>query len=759
MTELSVVGKPLPRIDAVVKATGSARFADDISVLGALRGKVLRSPYAHAKILNIDTSKAERLPGVRGIITGKDFPGIKFGFLPQTRDQLPFATDKTRFVGEAVAAVAAIDEEVAEEALHLIKVDYEVLQPVLTAQEAIKEGAPLVHEHAAGNIAFTAKYHYGDVDQGFLQSDHVKELKLRSQRVSHGFIEPHSILAEWDNTGKVHIQASKQSPYITWRHLCRALNLPLSKVWITNPYVGAGFAGKHDPFDLDFAAIVLARKTGRPVKIVVDITDILGAYRQRHSKDAWIKLGVKKDGTLMALDCKVYFEGGAYACVGPLNLHVFGSALLAPYRIPNARYEAHRIYTTKSPCGALRGQSAVIGRYVLESALAAVADDLGMDPLEIRRKNALYDGEKIVSGHVMENFIVRDTIERVNNLLDWKEKKKQRTPYRGIGFACTTCPSGTRVRGHWASAAAVKVSEDGAVTLIQGGTEVGQGSDTVLAQIAAEVLGLRLEDITVAAEDSETSILEEGVYSSRTTVWAGNAAKAAAEDARNQLAEVASKMFEIPAKDIVFKDRKVYFKDNPSIFASFASVAREADFEHGKPIYGRGSWGAVQSSQTDLKSAGGHFTPGQGASTICLEVEVDPETGMVKMLNSVAVTDNGQPINPLTLEGQMEGTGLAHYAQGLFEECVVDSEGQPLNADFLNYSIPTAMEIPSFKMESIIGANPYGPFGAKGGGESIATAALAAAANAVSDAIGVRMVDLPITPDKILKAIKEKKQK
>ncbi len=758
MAELSVIGKRLPRVDAVVKATGSARFADDITIQGMLRGKLLRSPYAHARILNIDTSRAEKLPGVRGIITGKDFPGIKFGFIPQTRDQLPFATEKTRHVGEAVAAVAAVDEEVAEEAIHLIKVDYEVLQPVLTIEEALRDGAPFIHENAKKNTAFSANFHYGDVEKGFLESDCVKELKVKSQRVSHGFIEPHSVLAEWDSAGRVQIQASKQSPYITWRHLCRALNLPLSKVRITNPYIGAGFAGKHDPFDLDFAAIILSRKTGRPVKIVVDITDILGAYRQRHSKDAWIKLGAKKDGTLTAVDCKVYLEGGAYACVGALNLHIFGSSLLAPYRLPNARYEGHRIYTTKSPCGALRGQSAVVARYVFESALSAVADELGIDQLDIRLKNALYDGEKSTNGRVMENFIVRDTIEQLSKLVNWKEKKTQKIPNRGIGFACTTCPSGTRVRGHWASAAAIKIGEDGGVTVIQGGTEVGQGSDTVMAQIAAEVLGLRLEDITVATEDTETSILEEGVYSSRTTVWAGNAVRVAAEDARRQLAEVASRMFEIPAADIVFKDGKVFYKDNPGVFAAFSAVARESDFEHGKPIYGRGSWGAVQTGHTDLQSDGGHFTPGEGASTVSLEVEVDPETGMVKMLDSRAVTDNGQPINPLMLEGQMEGTGLAHYAQAFYEQCIVDSAGQPLNADFCDYFIPTAMEIPSFAMKSIVGENPYGPFGAKGGGESIASAAMATAANAVSAAIGVRMTDLPITPDKVLKAIQDKKK-
>lgn len=755
MAELQVVGKRLPRVDAAVKATGSAIFAADISVQGMLYGKILRSPFAHARILNIDTSKAERLPGVRAVITGKDFPGIKFGFLPFTRDQLPFALEKTRFVGEVVAAVAATDDDIAEEALELIRVDYEELPAVFTVEQAMKEGAPLVHDHAKGNVTFKANYNYGDVDKAFQGADYIREERLSSQRVNHGFIEPHSMLAQVDATGKVLMQGSKQSPYITWRHFCRAMDLPLNKVRLLNPYVGGAFSGKHDPHDLDFAAVKLAMKTGRPVKIVVSMDDILGAYRQRHSKEAWIKVGVKKDGTIVAIDAKLFSEGGAYACVSPLNLQIFGISLLEPYRISNARYEGTRFYTNKPPCGAMHGQSVPIARYVLESVLSAIADDLGIDQLEIRLRNAHKDGETTLSGKLLVNYVFTDTINKMSQAIDWQGWKAKKKPYRGMGFACTAVSSGTRVRGHWASAAVVKLTEDGTATVSHGGTELGQGCDTVMAQIAAESLGLKLEDITVATEDSDNTILEEGIFSSRTTVWAGNAVKAAAEDARDQLAEAAARVFKVDKGDIEFRDRRVFVRGNPDKGMSFGEMVREADFEQGRPIYGRGSWaGPVGHAHYDKVEGG--MTPGAGSLTLAVEVEVDPETGKVKILNSVAVCDNGQPINPMMLEGQMEGGNLFQFGLAFSENCLTDEKGVPLTHDFLNYKIARATEAPHASLHSIITQNVFGPFGAKGGGESFCTAALAAAVNAVSDAIGVRMTDLPMTPDKVLKALEKK---
>ncbi|MBI2917988.1 MAG: molybdopterin-dependent oxidoreductase [Chloroflexi bacterium] len=754
MSELAVVGKSVPRKDGVVKVIGQAQFGGDLVAPGMLHGKVLRSPYAHARIVSIDTSRAKRLPGVRTVITGKDFPGIKFGFLPITRDQLPFATDKARYYGEAVAAIAAGDEDTAEEALDLIKVEYEELPALLSVQEALRPGAPLIHSDKPGNIAFTAKYHHGNVDRGFEECDYVKEEHLSSQRISHGFIEPHCMLASVEGD-RVILQGTKQSPYITWRHLCRAMDLPLSKVRMLNPYVGGAYSGKHDPFDVDFAATKLALVTGRPVRVELTQDEVLGFGRQRHAKDCWIKLGAKKDGTLVALDTRAYFEGGAYTACAPINLLALGSGLLMPYRIPNARYDGAKVYTNRPPCGAVRGQARVIASYILEAVLTDLANDMGIDQVEIRRKNALLNNERNCAGVVFENFIFPEVADRLKQMMPWPDKQSEKKSFHGIGFATCAYGSGARTRGHWASAAVVKVTEDGGVNLVQGATELGQGSDTVLSQIVAEALGVRYEDVSVAEEDTDASVLEQGIFSCRTTVWAGNAARIAAEDARRQLAEVAATLLEADPNDIEFRLGNVYVKSDPRRSITFNEVVRKAYYEKGQPIYGRGTW-AMDAGRVDWATAGEHFTPGRGVVCMAVEVSVDPETGKVRILNLWGAHDNGQPVNPAMLGGQLEGGSLAHLAQGVFEECLTDEHGKPLNADFFDYKMPTALDAPHFSGQPVIVHNPYGPFGAKGGGEDLSSCALAAVTNAITDAIGVRVPDLPLTPQKVLKALKQK---
>ncbi|MFQ5827219.1 MAG: xanthine dehydrogenase family protein molybdopterin-binding subunit, partial [Dehalococcoidia bacterium] len=565
MEEYKVIGKPVTRIDAALKVTGQATYAADISLPGQLYARLLRSPYAHAKILNIDTSRAERLPGVRAVVTGKDFPQTRFGFLPSTRDRVSWPRDKVRHYGEAVAAVAATSEDIAEEALDLIKVDYEELPVVLTSQEALAEGAPLVHEDKERNIAYKYGCHYGDVDKGLAESDYVKEVVLRSQRVVCGFIEPHSIVTHVDASGRVVIQASKQSPYIVWRHFCRGMDLPLGKVRIINPYIGGAFSGKQDPFDLDFAAVMLAMKTGRPVKCTMGQDEVLATQRQRHSKVATFKLGVKRDGTLVALDCHLVSEGGAYACVSPLNIEIFGNAgLIFPYRLPNIRYEGMRVYTNKAPCGAVRGQSLVIARYMFESLLSMVADDLGLDQFEIRYKNAYRNGDVTPTGWLVSDWDFADALEKVAKGISWEERKKNPIPNRGIGFGGIGLGTGhSRITGYTASGSVVKVAEDSSVNVVYGGTEIGQGIDTVVAQVTAEVLGVPVEDIVVGAEDTDYSILEAGMYGSRGTVHATGSIKAAAEDARRQLAEIAAHMLEVAPEKLEFAGGRIFVQDNP----------------------------------------------------------------------------------------------------------------------------------------------------------------------------------------------------
>ncbi|MBI4331350.1 MAG: molybdopterin-dependent oxidoreductase [Chloroflexi bacterium] len=757
MEEYAVVGKRLPRVDGPVKATGGAVYAADISLPGMLFGKMLRSPYAHARILNIDYSQALKLPGVRAVCTGKDFPGIKYGFLPSTRDQLPMATDKVRHYGEAVAAIS---EDIAEEALDLIVVDYKELPVVLTATEAMREGAPLVHEEHGSNIAATTRLNFGDVEKGFRESDLVREESFTTERVSVGFIEPHAVVASVDASGNVTLQGSKQSPYITWRHFCRAMDLPLSKVKVINPYVGGGFSGKHEPFDLDFAATVLSRKTGLPVKIVLSQDEVISSFKQRHHKDVWIKVGMKKDGMLVACDCRLINEGGAYASVGPYNMVVFTLGLVMPYRISHLRYEAHRIYTNKPWCGAVRGQSVPVARYAFEALMHRMINELGLDQVETRRKNAIRQGDTTINGMKIDSCGLDEAIDKAAGMVNWEQHKRQRLPNRGVGFACTSMPSGTRMGGHYGCAAVVKIDEDGGVSLLHGGTEIGQGCDTVLAQMAAEVLGVSLDDVRVIPESTDTSVLEAGMYGSRCTFWSGNAVKAAAEDARRQLAEIASPLLKTDKEDLVFRGRKVFPRGREEKAVPLLDIVRQAYYSRGQPIYGRGSWAANDIDLPDMKTGSGNIAHGWGFFAQAVEVEVDPKTGQVKLLKSVCARDAGRPINPLTLDGQVEGGTVFTSGQALWEECQFDEKGIPLQSSFADYKMPTIRDAPLANLNhDIITNDPWGPFGAKGAGESSNSTTLAAIANAVQDATGMAVNELPVRPEKVLAALKKRERR
>ncbi|MDP2645703.1 MAG: xanthine dehydrogenase family protein molybdopterin-binding subunit [Desulfobacterales bacterium] len=759
MEEFAFIGKPVPRIDGPAKVTGAATYAGDLILPGMLHGKLLRSPLAHARIVHMDTRRAESLPGVKSVVSGKDFPGALVGFMKTYSDRPPIALDRVRYVGEAVAAVAAVSEDVAEEALDLIDITYEKLEPVLSIEEARREGAPQLHDHAKNNIGAECNFSFGDVDRAFSAADYVREEEFFSQRVGIGFIEPHVALASVDASGRVTFQGTKQSPYITWRQLCKGLRLPLNKIRIINPYVGGAFSGKHDAFDLDFCAVRLAQKTGRPVRITVGQDEILAFYRQRHEKRMWMKLGVSKDGTLLALDCKLTAEGGAYLGVGPVNIFVFGARLTVPYRLPNLRYEAYRFYTNKPVCGAVRGQANAIARYAFESLLSIVADEIGVDQVQIRLKNALKPGETTINGIQISPSDFSGTVSKCAELIDWEKKKGEKIPYRGIGFGSVGMASGGRMGGHFASSAIVKIAEDGTAVLNHGGTEIGQGCDTVFAQMLAEVLGLAFEDVQVGTEDSDTSVFDPGMFGDRCTVWSGNAVIAAAKDARRQIADVAAEMLGVRPEDLQFRQRKVFVKDNPDKSLPFGTVVRNIIYGKGRSIYGTGSW-APDIEVADLsKGFAGKFTPSWAFITQAVEVEVDPETGKVKLLRVAIADESGRPINPALLDGQHTGGVTQMIGHALFEECLFDDQGQPLTTSFGEYKMPTAMDVPEFSIAPVLAPDPVGPFGAKGAGESATCATLPAVANAIAAAIGVRIKDLPITPEKILKAIQEQRAK
>ncbi|MCJ7596515.1 MAG: xanthine dehydrogenase family protein molybdopterin-binding subunit, partial [Desulfobacterales bacterium] len=661
----------------------------DLVAPGMVHGKILRSPVAHAKILNIDTSRAKALPGVLAVITGKDFPGKPYGTRPDTRDQLPLPITKVHHFGEGVAAVAAIDEDTAEEALDLIKVDYEELPVVLTAEDALKPDAPLVNEFKETNLPYFSDFNFGDVERGFKEADHIMEEKFSSQRVSVGFIEPHACLAEVDPTGRILLQGSKQSPYVTWRHMCRALDIPLSKMRIVNPFVGGGFSGKHDPFDVDFASVRLAQITGRPVKIVLNYDEVLAAYRQRNAMDARLRLGVKKNGEITAHEAECVLEGGPICGIGPFNIYYFGAFLNIPYKIPAIKYHGSLVYSNRAPCGTVRGQEIVLAQFALDSLLHMAGEDLGIDPVEMRLKNAVTDHWTTANGIVVDVSGLSRGIEKSAEAIQWKKSRKQRPKGRGIGFSCASHPSGPRLGGHFGSSVVLKLVEDGSVVVTHGGTEIGQGCNTVFCQMAAEVLGLTMEDVVQGVSDSDTTIFDSGMFGDRCTYWDGNATILAAKDLKRQLAETVAKDLNANPEDLEFKDKRIFVKGNPEKGVDFLLAVRRAYYEQGTPLYGRGYWAATDIDLVDWKTGKGNLAHGLDFIATAIELEVDEETGKVRLIKAAHGDDAGQPVNPLMLDGQVIGGSTHMMGHGLMEESLYDKKGRVLNITWRDYKQPT----------------------------------------------------------------------
>ncbi len=757
LEELEVIGKPLPKRDARLKVTGEAKYGADIRLPGMLHGKLLRSPHAHARIVNIDTSDAERLKGVRAVITGRDFPGILYGNFPHTRDYLPLAIDRVRYIGEEVAAVAADDEDTAWEALDLIKVDYEPLPAVFDPEEAMKEGAPQLYDDRPGNLSSKSEWGFGDIEKGFQESDHVREETYNTQAIKHGMLETHACIGFWGGEGKITLWACKQSPYIVWRQLAMGLGLPPSQIRIIQTYVGAGNSGgKQEAMPMDFAAVMLSKKTGRPVRIVHTMEEVLTIGHMRHPFKIKLRMGVKKDGTIHAVQYHVIGDGGAHSSIGQLSIFNPGMYPLIIYRIPNYRYDAYRIFTNKSWAGALRGHCSPQTFFAFESLLDIIADDLGIDQIEIRKKNAVYSGYETPSGIKITTCALTECIEKAAEISGWKKKKGKMPKNQGIGIGCAGFISGPGIMGHAACAAMLKVNEDGRVALLSGATDVGQGCDTVLSMIAAEVLGTRLEDVTFSLVDSDITPLDPGTWGSRVTHCAGNAVKNAALDAKKQLAEVAAKLMETKEDDLVFRDRKVYVKDNPDKTMPLEKLVKHCQDRLGRPIMGRGYYRAPI-GMMDFAKGYGNVAPAYSFYAQVFEIEVDPETGKVHILNVTTVHDAGRLLNPMLARGQLIGSFIMHQGQALFESLIRDETGKTLNPSFTNYKMMTSMDIPgNCSFYSVGLPDAEGPFGAKECGEGSASPCLGGLANAISDAIGVKVKDLPVTPDKIIKALREK---
>ncbi|MDP2644668.1 MAG: xanthine dehydrogenase family protein molybdopterin-binding subunit [Desulfobacterales bacterium] len=754
------IGTRLPRIDGIIKATGEARYGADLSLPGMLSGKILRSPHPHARILGIDTRRAAQLPGVRAVVTGKDTTGFKGGGIGSNGDEPYLAMEKVRFIGDDVAAVAAIDEEIAEEALDLIQVEYEMLPTVDDPVAAMGPESPLLHDHAPRNISLQTDLAYGDVDEAFKKCDYVREDRFETAPIRHAFLEPHAALASWDQSGKLSFWGSKQSPYFTYRNMAKAFGIALNRVRVVQPYIGGGFGGKNEMFGVDFCAALLSRRTGKPVKIVVSQEEVLYAFRQRHPTVIDIKTGLKKDGTLMALEADIVADGGAYLSIGAMSLYLMCAFLCVPYRLPNMRTRGRRVYTNTQPSCAMRGHGVPQSRFAAEVQLDLAAKEMGLDPMDVRLKNALKPGETTPNGFKITSCGLEESLVKgKQTMARWIKERPRQTDgkiKRGIGVGCYGFVVGPRLAGHNTAAAVVKVHEDGGVSLMTGSTDCGQGSDTVMCQIAAEVLGVRMEDIQYNMVDSDVTPVDPGTYGSRVTFITGNAVRVAAEDVRDQLAQVAAGALEANPKDIVFRDRQVFVAGSQQRGMPFSRLVKTAQYSGiGKTLIGRGYWSPKGIDVVDFKTGRGNISATYSFGTQIAEVELDTTSGRIRVTRMAALHDGGQPLNTMAVEGQLEGALIAAVGHTLSEE-IIRQDGQTMNPSFLEYKLPTTLDVCDVEIVHTDVYDDQGPFGAKECGEGIQVAVVPAIVNALYDATGVSFKRIPVTPDRVLEALGKK---
>jgi 4-hydroxybenzoyl-CoA reductase subunit alpha len=756
--QFNVVGTRVPMLDAGLKVKGAAQFTDDLILPGMLFGKILRSPLPHARILNIDTSKAEKLPGVRGVVTGRDIPDRQYGIVPMAKDEYALAKDKVRYIGDDVAAVCAIDPEIAEEALELIDVDYEELAAVFDPREAIKEGAPVIHEGVKNNTSFAINKEFGDVARAFAESDGVFEDRFYSQAVNHAPLEPHAALAQFDPlNGDLTLWSSTQIPFFLRRNLSNTLQIPESKVRVIKPKVGGGFGQKIDMFAKDFCAAWFAIHLGKPVKFVYEREEVFISTRQRHPMYITVKTGVKKDGTILGQQFQAHADGGAYNSTAPTMIALSCFFLMIPYHIPNLIYEGYHIYTNKPVGGAMRGHGIPQARFAVERQLDMIAGRMGVDPVEIRIKNSIHAGQPHSAGFVINTCGFSESVTRAAESIGWQEKRGKLPLGRGVGLAGASFPSGVSNMSHISSGAVVQLGRDGAVNVLSGAADIGQGAETVISQIVAEELGVSLEDIRITAADTGITPLDPGTFGSGVTVRAGNAARLAAMSARNKLFEFIAEKLEANLADLVAENRNIFVKGSPEKGMTFSAALKAYQYaDLPMPIVGRGSWMAPASEPTTLFKEDGNFAPNYSFMTQAAEVEVDLQTGRVKLLKMVTAHDCGTPINPMLVEGQLEGSVVGGMGQALYENVIVE-KGQVMNPSFLDYGFPTFMEMPEIEAIEVETDDPIGPFGAKEAGEGTQLSPAPAIVNAVYDAIGVDFMELPITPEKILDALEAQK--
>jgi 4-hydroxybenzoyl-CoA reductase alpha subunit len=762
---LKVVGKPFRKVDARAKCTGQTRFADDIVLPRMLYAKLLRAHEPHALIKSIDTSKAESLPGVYAVLTGKDFP-IPYGILPVSQDEHALCVDKVRFIGDPVAAVAAIDEDTAFEAINLIEVEYERLQTITNIEEACLIDEPRIHDYGDGaNVHKQVHLEFGDLDEGFKEADLIREDIIFYEGNTHLPMEQHAAVAHFDSDGKITLWSSTQTPHYVHRALAKVLGLPASHIRVIATPNGGGFGGKSDPFNHEVVVCKLSMITGRPVKVTLTREEVFYCHRGRHPVLMHVKTGVKNDGAITAMHFQSYLDGGAYGSYGVASTFYTGALQTVTYNVPRYKFQGIRTFTNKPPCGPKRGHGTPQPRYALEVQLDKIAEQLKLDPVEIRRQHLVAPNSVTANYLRIGSMGLGTCIDKVVEGSNWKERfswdqSNRKLPFgKGIGVACSSYICGAGLPIYWnnmpQSGVQLRLDRQGGVCVMCGSTDIGQGSDSILAYIVAEVLGIDPFDIRVVTADTDLTPVDLGSYSSRVTLMTGNAAIQAAERARELLVMAVAEKLGVPIENLSLAERRVFDVENPEIGVSFAEAIVLAESKFGT-IGTVGSYTPPR-SPGKFKGSGVGPSPAYSYSAAVAEVDVDPDTGIVVVERVWIAHDIGRSINPMLVIGQVEGSVYMGLGEILMEEMVYRENRNVVHKfpSLLEYKSPTTMEMCDVETYLIEDPDPNGPYGAKEVGQGPLLPVPPAVANAVYNAVGVRIDEVPITPEKVLRALPE----
>ncbi|HSN33387.1 MAG TPA: 4-hydroxybenzoyl-CoA reductase subunit alpha [Ideonella sp.] len=757
----SSIGQRTPLIDGIEKVTGRARYTADLPAGEALIGRILRSPVAHALIRGIDTSKALAIPGVRAVITGDDF-AAPYGVIPIAQNEWPLARGRVRYRGEPIAAVAAVDPAAADAALAAIVLDFEELPAYFKSADARAEHAVLLHENKKGNIEREVDQTFGDIDARFAEADMVRERHFHYAEVAHGQIELNGIVASWEpERERLTTHSTTQVPYYLHLTLAQCLGLDSSQIRVVKPFVGGGFGHRVEPLNFEMIAAALARAAGATVRLLQSREDSFLTHRGRPETDIRLKLGLKRDGTICAVDCEIVQRGGAYGGYGLVTILYAGALLHALYRVGAVRYRGYRVYTNTPPCGAMRGHGAVDARHAFEALLDAMAGELKLDPFALHRANLIEAPYRTLNELQVNSYGIPAALDWVEQASGWRARRGALPRGRGLGMACSHYVSGSAKPVHWSgephAVVNLKLDFDGGITALTGASDIGQGSSTLITQVVAEVLGVPMARVRIVATDSALTPKDNGSYSSRVSFMVGNAALRAAQALLKVLVEAAARRLAVEPERIEWLGEgcRVLGEDRG---LDFAAVVAAALADSGT-LTVKGTWSTPPETQGGKhRGAAVGSTAGFSYAAQVVEVSVDEETGEVKVEKVWVAHDCGRALNPLAVEGQVQGGVWMGMGQALQEETQYHSNGLHLRPNFLDYRIPTIAESPPIEVHLVESMDPLGPFGAKEASEGALLGFPPALTNAIADAIGIRLDELPATPDRVLDAIHERKR-